>query len=248
MNGSIYVKSQVDVGTEFYFSLEYDYAKKDEMLLESKSKNIIGLEKFENQQTILVVDDIQINRTLLTQVLTSYGFTVFQASSGFEAINIFNKEQLDLIFMDIKMSVMDVLETIKLIREKEEINTIPIIAVSANVFNEDKQSAIKSGANDFLAKPIDEKELLLILSKYLNLELEYLEKEENSFAVHEKLKGIDKDFFVKLNEYSLLMDFENIEKLLQNSKLDEKVKIFFKDLIDNFKYKEINDICIKNIQ
>jgi len=247
MNGSIYVKSQVKMGTEFYFSLEYDYANKDEVVLETKSKDIVGLESFTNKKSILVVDDIEINRDLLSQYLTSYGFTVFQASSGYEAIDIYNEETLELIFMDIKMSGIDGLETIKQIRKIEKTNPIPIIAVSANVFNEDKQSTIKSGANDFISKPIDEKELLLVLSNYLDLQLRYLDKEEE-IDIYEKLKFLDKNFFIKLNEYSLLMDSNNINKLLENEKVDKDIKLFFENLVKSFKYKEINDICIKNIQ
>ncbi len=241
MNGSIYVKSQVEKGTEFYFSLEYDYAKKDEMVLESKSKDIVGLEKFKNQKTILVVDDIEINRTLLTQVLTLYGFTIIEASSGFEALEIFKSKELDLIFMDIKMSGIDGLETIKQIRKIEKTNPIPIIAVSANVFNEDKQSAIKSGANDFLAKPIDEKELLLILSKNLSLELKYSKKESQNELVKEfeDFNSLPKEFFKKLNQKALQMDNKEILLLVEEYNLSEKSKLYIKSMLDEFKYQEL---------
>ncbi len=246
MNGSIYVKSKIDDGTQFYFSVEYKNAKESDVLAHAKVKDIVGIEKIKEDKSILVVDDIEINRNLLTQMLNSYGFKVFQASSGYEAIEIFEKEDLNLIFMDIKMSGLDGLQTMKIIREKN--NTIPMVAVSANVFNEDKQTALKSGADNFLSKPIDEKELLVVLSNYFNLKLKYLDSSEENLDVFERLSKLDNEFYKSLNEFALLMDSKNINELLSNSNIDEDLKIYFKNLIENFKYKEISEICIKNIQ
>ncbi|WP_428028685.1 response regulator [Arcobacter sp.] len=246
MNGSIYVKSKIGEGTQFYFSVEYKNAKESDVLAHTKVKDIVGIEKIKEDKSILVVDDIEINRNLLTQMLNSYGFKVFQASSGYEAIEIFEKEDLNLIFMDIKMSGLDGLQTMKIIREKN--NTIPMVAVSANVFNEDKQTALKSGADNFLSKPIDEKELLIVLSQYFNLKLKYLENSEEKVDILDRLPELDNEFYKSLNEFALLMDSKSIEELLSNSKIDVDLKIYFKKLIENFKYKEISEICIKNIQ
>ena len=246
MNGSIYVKSKIDEGTEFYFSVDYKSAQDSEISVQTNVKDIIGIEKILDKKSILVVDDIEVNRNLLTQILNSYGFEVFQASSGYEAIEIFEKEDLNLIFMDIKMSGLDGLETMKIIRQTD--NDIPIIAVSANVFNEDKQSAIRSGADNFLAKPIDEKELLIILSEYFNLKLKYMKSSSEEIDIFEKLSKLDKEFCIKLNDFALLMDSKSIDELLASSSIDEDLKLYFKNLIENFKYKEISEICIKNIQ
>jgi len=246
MNGSIYVKSKVDIGTEFYFSVDYKSAQKSEILVQTNVRDIIGIEKISEKKSILVVDDIEVNRNLMTQILSSYGFEVFQASSGYEAIEIFEKMNLNLIFMDIKMSGIDGLETIKIIRETNK--DIPIVAVSANVFNEDKQTALRSGADNFLAKPINEKELLIVLSEYFNLKLKFMKSDKDEIDIFERLAKLDKEFYTSLNEFALLMDSNSIKELLSNSNLDEDLKTYFKNLVENFKYKEINEICIKNIQ
>ncbi|ADG92716.1 integral membrane sensor hybrid histidine kinase [Arcobacter nitrofigilis DSM 7299] len=248
MNGSIYAKSKVNVGTQFYFSVDYKNTNSDDIAVELKSKDIIGIEKNIDKKTILVVDDIEVNRNLLTQILNSHGFEVLQASSGYEAIELFKKEDLSLIFMDIKMSGLDGLETIKIIRKEEKGKDISIVAVSANVFNEDKEIAIVSGANDFLAKPVDEKELLIVLSKYFNLKLKYLENSDEKVDTLSRISKLDKEFFVKLNEFALLMDSSSIEQFLESSDIEDDLKLYFKELVENFKYKEINEICIKNIQ
>lgn len=248
MNGSIYAKSKVNLGTEFYFSVDYKNANSSDIDAQLKLKDIIGIEKNKNKKTILVVDDIEVNRNLLTQILTSHGFEVFQASSGYEAIELFEKQEFNLIFMDIKMSGLDGLETIKLIRKDEKDKNIPIVAVSANVFNEDKEIAIQSGADGFLAKPVEEKELLIILAKYFNLKLKYLENNEEKADIFERISKLDKEFFIKLNEFALLMDSSSIEQFLENSDIENDLKLYLKELVENFKYKEISEICIKNIQ
>lgn len=146
------------------------------------------------------------------------------------------------------MSGLDGLETIKIIRKEEKGKDISIVAVSANVFNEDKEIAIVSGANDFLAKPVDEKELLIVLSKYFNLKLKYLENSDEKVDTLSRISKLDKEFFVKLNEFALLMDSSSIEQFLESSDIEDDLKLYFKELVENFKYKEINEICIKNIQ
>ena len=180
LGGTIYVKSQINKGSEFYFSINYEKVNMAELTLKSQAKEIIGIKKFQDEKTILVVDDIKENRDLIVQLLAFYGFKTLQANSGLLALKLFEKEKIDLIFMDILMEDLDGLETTKIIRKKQNNSNIPIIALSANVFEEDIKQAIKAGANDFLPKPVEEKDILSMLKKYLNIEFEYEEKEEKT--------------------------------------------------------------------
>ncbi|MDZ7820065.1 MAG: response regulator [Aliarcobacter sp.] len=208
MGGTIYLKSKLGYGSEFYFSINYEKAQNENFLVSSKNINIIGMKNQNFGKTILVVDDIKENRDLIVQLLTFYGFKTIEASSGIEALEIFEnqkEEKIDLIFMDILMENLDGLETMKIIREKEKNINIPIIALSANVFEEDKKEALESGANDFLPKPVEEKDILIILEKYLDIELEYEElKNEEKKDIFFELKNQPKEFFDKLNEQVLL--------------------------------------------
>ncbi len=140
--------------------------------------------------------------------------------------------------MDILMEELDGLETMKIIRKKENNSHIPIIALSANVFEEDKKEAINAGANDFLPKPVAEKDILLILKKYLNIEFEYEEKEEKP-DLSKELKTFPKEFFEKLNEKALLMDNEAIFELLKNYQVSSDLEIYIKSLINEFKYEKL---------
>ena len=238
MGGTIYVKSFVGVGSEFYFSIDYELANEKEIESNISTKNIVGIENIELSKSILVVDDIKENRELITQILNQYGFKIFEASSGYEAVKIFGSEKIDLIFMDILMSGLSGLETIEIIRKKD--TKIPIITVSANVFNEDKQKAITSGANDFIPKPVEEKEILLKLEKYLNLQLVYENKEiVQEIDLKKKLKGLPQEFFEKLNEKALLMNNDEIFKLLVEYNLSKELQNHIKSLLDEFRYSEL---------
>ncbi len=246
MGGTIYLKSKLGYGSEFYFSINYEKAQNENLLLSSKNRNIIGMKNQNFGKTILVVDDIKENRDLIVQLLTFYGFKTIEASSGIEALEIFRnqkQEKIDLIFMDILMENLDGLETIKIIREKELGANIPIIALSANVFEEDKKEALESGANDFLPKPVEEKDILMILEKYLDIELEYEEmKNEEKKDIFFELKNQPKEFFDKLNEQVLLMDNETILILIKEYQLSNDLQNHIENLIQEFKYQELMDL------
>ena len=132
----------------------------------------------------------------------------------------------------------------QIIRKKEKDFNIPIIALSANVFEEDKKQAINSGANDFLPKPVEEKDILLMLEKYLHIELIYddekgdLEKND----ISEELKNLPKEFFQKLNEKILLMDNEAILTLIKEYKLSFELQNHIENLVNEYKYQELMDL------
>ena len=244
LGGTIYVKSQINKGSEFYFSINYEKVNMAELTLKSQAKEIIGIKKFQDEKTILVVDDIKENRDLIVQLLAFYGFKTLQANSGLLALKLFEKEKIDLIFMDILMEDLDGLETTKIIRKKQNNSNIPIIALSANVFEEDINQAIKAGANDFLPKPVEEKDILSMLKKYLNIEFEYEEKEEKN-EVSQEVKNLSKEFLTKLNEQVLLMNNEEILVLIKEYNLSEKLQNHIKNLINEFKYQELIDFTKK---
>lgn len=238
MKGSIYVKSTPFVGSEFYFSINYENCDVSEVEMDFSNKQIINIKKQNFEKSILVVDDIKENRELISEILQQYEFKIYEASSGLQAIEIFSKNKIDLIFMDILMGELNGNQTIKLIRQNDE--NVPIIAVSANVFDEDKNETIKNGANDFLSKPIDEKELLLKLEKYLDVGLFYEdEPKKDVFDIKKELQNLPNDFFEKIKNRAFEMDNEGIIKLLEEYDVSNELKKYIKSLIDEFKYQEL---------
>jgi len=112
---------------------------------------------------ILVVDDVEMNRRVASSFLTKAGYRVTQASGGAAALKALEADDFDLILMDVMMPEMDGLETTRRIRASAI--SIPIIALTASVFEEDKHRCFEAGMNDFLTKPIDREKLLQKVSE-----------------------------------------------------------------------------------
>ncbi len=242
MGGNIYVKSILNKGSEFYFSIDYKKSSKSKLEDKILLKDVISISDKNDDKTILVVDDIKENRDLVVQILMQYGFKTYEASSGKQAIDIFKAHSIDLIFMDILMTGLDGLETTNIIRADLNKRDIPIIALSANVFEEDKQKAYRSGANDFLAKPVDEKELIQLLQKYLDLNVSF--NEDKSQITDEVLfENLSKEFFDKLMHFCLQMDNDSIKELLKSKELDKSSKKHIEELVEDYDYQQILRIC-----
>ena len=120
---------------------------------------------------ILVVDDVAFNVKLLTTKLTQEYYNVVTAQDGIEAIQKAKEENPDIILMDIMMPNMDGFEATKIIKSTPEISHIPVIMVTALDAKEDKVNGLKSGANDFLTKPINDYALIIRIKSLLRLKM-----------------------------------------------------------------------------
>ncbi|MBR3747154.1 MAG: response regulator, partial [Selenomonadaceae bacterium] len=121
---------------------------------------------------VLLVEDIEVNREIAKAVLEEIGLDVDDADDGTVAVEKFRNappNHYDLILMDVQMPKMNGYEATRAIRalSREDAHTIPIVAMTANAFEEDKDNALKAGMNDHLAKPLDIPKLLATLTKYL---------------------------------------------------------------------------------
>lgn len=170
MGGSISVESEAGKGSCFIFTIEAKAAaeqpkpKPDEKAAETKTYNFSG-------KRILLTEDIAINREIIVTLLEDTHVVIDCAENGFEACRLFeqNPEQYDLIFMDIHMPEMDGYESSRRIRsvDNEKAKTIPIIAMTADVFREDVEKMLHSGMDDHIGKPVEIKEILKKMKKYL---------------------------------------------------------------------------------
>lgn len=114
---------------------------------------------------ILVVDDDKNTRLLLKAVLEAENYTVFTADNGESALDMMDREHIDLVVLDIMMPKMDGYEFTKILRENQ--STLPILMVSAKHLPEDKHRGFIVGTDDYMTKPIDEEELLLRIKALL---------------------------------------------------------------------------------
>lgn len=122
-----------------------------------------------NNITVLLVEDNEINRMLAQNTLLYLNCIVLEAENGLEAVNILkDKNEVSLILMDLNMPVMDGIEATQIIRNNLKID-IPIIAMTATIFEDDIKLCFQSGMNDYLVKPFKEIDLYNIIAKYTKL-------------------------------------------------------------------------------
>jgi signal transduction histidine kinase/CheY-like chemotaxis protein len=148
--------------------------------------------KFANVH-VLVTEDNAINQKLITNVLTGLGIEVSIANNGEEALNLRKNEEYDLIFMDIQMPVMGGIEATKEILKYEEQDRkhhVPIVALTANALQGDREKYINAGMDNYLSKPIELNDLTNLLKEYFShkvvgTEVESIEKESEEVSTTE---------------------------------------------------------------
>lgn len=169
IGGTIEVSSTVGEGSRFVVTMPLRIQKPLEQYCVDEEEEI---PRFAVPKRILIVDDNEINLEIEYEVLKDAGFLVDTAEDGSVAVDKIKQSEpgyYDLILMDIQMPVMDGYRATRIIREMKNpaLAGIPIIAVSANAFEEDKKMAMESGMNAHLAKPLDTERLFKLIRKFI---------------------------------------------------------------------------------
>ena len=113
---------------------------------------------------VLVAEDNDSNFVLMSYILKKY-YQFERAKNGLEAVEMVDKGQYDIVLMDIKMPVMDGLQATKTIKEKHP--DLPIVALTANAFDSDRQLAMEAGCDDFLSKPVSSEACIETIKRFL---------------------------------------------------------------------------------
>lgn len=163
MEGHIHAVSQTDKGSSFYFSVIVDAW--DEKTLVPDQRPVHASPRQLAGQKILIVEDNKINQDLAREVLTQVGLNVSVAHDGKQALEILQTDRFFAVLMDLRMPVMDGIETIKHIRANRSLAAIPAIALSAGVLQNEVEEALASGFDHYLSKPVDFDELLALLDE-----------------------------------------------------------------------------------
>ena len=171
MGGSIQVESTQGVGTKFTVDISFDTASEADVYRNQISEQPDILEKLEGKR-ILLAEDNDLNAEIAIELLAEQKIITDRAEDGAECLDKLEKAvagYYDMILMDIQMPVMDGYDAAARIRrmKDEKKASIPIVAMTANAFAEDRQKAISMGMNDHVAKPIDMNVLLPVIVKYI---------------------------------------------------------------------------------
>ncbi len=163
MNGKLFVTSEMGKGTTFTIVLFLPPTQDTNIKVDSCDEKRLDL----SDKHILVVEDNMINQLIMEELLQKTNARVSIADNGQIAVDMLEKQTFDLVLMDMQMPVMDGIQATGIIRQKFSMEDLPIIAVTANAMKEDKEKGIQMGLNDYLTKPIDPPNLMMVLQYWL---------------------------------------------------------------------------------
>ena len=171
MNGKIQVESEVGRGSSFIFNICAKIPSPCERADDDAVEAVPAKQIDFTGKKILLAEDVEINREIVITMLEPLGLKILEAEDGQKAYDVFcaNLESIDLVFMDIHMPGINGYQSSKLIRsfDHPKAQTVPIIAMTANVFKEDVEQCLAAGMNGHIGKPVDFEAVIGILAKYL---------------------------------------------------------------------------------
>ena len=187
MGGDVGVESQEGVGSTFWFTARLNFERRDDQDAQADADDgatdvpwrrakdtelaFLGTPRFDGVR-VLLVEDNEINQQVAKELLEEVGFTVDVADNGLISINMMNQaldaqQPYDLVLMDMQMPVMDGVTATRRLRAEERFADVPILAMTANAMQVDRDRCKVAGMNDFVAKPFDPDELWRVLSRWV---------------------------------------------------------------------------------
>jgi two-component system, sensor histidine kinase and response regulator len=179
MGGEMSAKSKLGEGTEFLFTVRFrkrpgtippncSQSTDAPVCMDKKPSETLTLDQLRGKQALLVEDN-EINQLVATEMLKSMGLKTFVAESGDAALRLIAEKNFDVVLMDIQMPGMDGYETTARIRSDSRFTPkkLPIIAMTAHAFAEDRARALEAGLNDYISKPVDINQLASTLVRWL---------------------------------------------------------------------------------
>jgi CheY-like chemotaxis protein len=170
LGGNISVKSRIGLGTTFAFTIPVKPGVPPTTLKSVSQRRVVGLAPGQMSHRILVVDDAEENRLLLCKLLQSVGFEVRDTANGKDAVELHEAWHPHLIFMDMKMPVMDGYEATRRIKASTQGQATAIIALTASALEETHSMALSAGCDDYLRKPLVMSELLTKIEQHLGVQ------------------------------------------------------------------------------
>jgi PAS domain S-box-containing protein len=253
MGGDIQVSSQLNQGSTFSFEIPVYLADTSDMELVHTHRRVIGLVPDQPSYRIIVADDKPENRQILVKLLTFPGLEVREAENGQEALTLWQQWQPHLIWMDMRMPIMDGYQATQQIRCQSDSQTPIIIALTAYASDSDRASALQAGCNDYVTKPFQVEALFAKMEEYLGVRYVYADdlpnlsrntQLETSVNVNqltpECLSVMPLSWIEMLSEAAQLCDDEEIFSLIEQIPPEEMLLITtLSHLAHNFQFDPI---------
>lgn len=250
MGGDISVKSEVGKGSVFSFFVDFKEGDKT-TLTEIIQNKVVGFKKTNGDINILVADDVDKNRKVIVTLLNLVGFKTIEAVNGEDAITKFEKYNLHLILMDMRMPVMTGYEAIQFIKSTAKGKNIPIIALTASSFEDERRNIDRLGIQGYIRKPFRENELFNAIGNILEIRYIYESESVESTIedslleeqVVEKLKRLPTEMTQEMNDAIEIADFERLIALIERISLEDKeLSVHLLLFANNYDYNYFNTL------
>ncbi|MDD2853473.1 MAG: ATP-binding protein [Desulfuromonadaceae bacterium] len=219
MGGEIGVAGEPGTGSIFHFEIPVTLLSSGDVPSAPRSGRVIGAAAGEPRRRILIAEDQADNRLLLRKLLEPLGFDLREAENGEEAVAICEKWCPDLIFMDIRMPVMDGLEAIRRIKSSTAGVSTKIVAVTAHALEEERREVLAAGCDDFIRKPYEYADILDALTKNLGARFVYEDEPESVAALAQldaaALAGLPKELLNGLEQALIRIDAEAVGRVIK---------------------------------
>ncbi|NJR74137.1 MAG: response regulator [Scytonema sp. CRU_2_7] len=251
MGGEMSVSSQLGRGSVFNFDIQVGVVETADIKSKQPTHQVLALEPNQPSYRILVVDDNWENRQLLIKLLSPLGFELQEASNGQEAIEIYDTWEPHLIWMDIRMPVMDGIEATKRIKATTKGQMSAIIALTASVLEEKQAVILSAGCDDFIRKPFRDADIFDAMHKHIGVRYIYDELDEPTAAATStetkadiltpaEFAALPPDLVDNLRQAICNLDLELIQSCItqigeQNEPLANAIAV----LANHFRYKQL---------
>ncbi|MFH2075096.1 MAG: response regulator [Pseudomonadota bacterium] len=239
MGGTITVGGEHGKGSVFHFEVPVEVLPTAVIPAEPRRDRIIGLTEGQPRYRILIAEDQPENRLLLYRLLEPFGFELREAANGEEVIALFEECRPHLIFLDIRMPVMDGLEATRRIKATDAGAHTKIIAVTAHALAEERREILSAGCDDLIRKPYKYEDIIDALTKYLGVHFSYAQEQAASAVpVHLEtaaLARIPRELLNDLEQALVRLDIDTvhaaIERLLAHDpSLKDALDVMSRDL------------------
>jgi PAS domain S-box-containing protein len=248
MGGDISVSSVLGKSSIFRFEADLKQGQAGALARRAESRRVVGLQRGEKACRVLVADDKEDNRVLLSQMLGRLGFEVRAVADGAAAVQSFAEWHPQLILMDTRMPVMNGFDAIRSIRSQVEGAQVRIVSVTASAFDEDRKKALEIGADDFIGKPFREEVLLEKIRVLLRLDYVYTDdpvlpepaKRATITVTPEAMAVLPRALIRQLRDATVGADLDLMLEIIQRLEgHDAGAAAMLRSLADDFKYEKL---------
>ena len=246
MGGEIQVESKVNKGSIFRFHIRVATVEAKEIEIQQIDRRVVGIAPDQEVYRILVVDDAVENRRLLREILTPIGFEIQEAENGQQGVEAWKAWKPHLIWMDMRMPIMDGYEATKQIKAADRDRDTIVVALTASAFEEERAEVLTAGCDEFVRKPVSEKDVFDTIAQQLGVRFIYdTERPTNrpktpaSLAL-DALSGLPLDWIRAFHQAASEADTEAAENLIYEIEAaQEDLAKELTNLVKNFQFEKI---------